>query len=366
VATGEPVESSTLEFKLSASSRVEGERETFLGAVCAYANGSGGDVVFGIREEDGKPVELVGVADIDQETLRIDNIIRSGIEPPLSSFEVRRIVVGETGVVLVRVGTSWRRPHRLVRSRHFYGRTSAGNYPLSMQEVRALFLASDFQLEAARSDRLARVAAITRGDTGIPLKPAPKIVMHITPSVEARFSGRELEAHADKLSPLVGDAGGLSVRRELNFDGLLAATRHDYIPGNTFVSYVQLFRDGRIEAVDAFTLEGRDTLNGTGMDRLLVEGVRKYVAILRSFRVNPPVLVFVSLLDIKGFRILIDDRFLDPHARPIDRGQLLPTETVIESYDEPVDPAMRPICDQIWNAVGVMSSPSFLESGLLK
>jgi hypothetical protein len=366
VDAGEPVESSTLEFKLSASSRVEGERETFLGAVCAYANGSGGDVVFGIREEDGKPVEIVGVADLDQETLRIDNIIRSGIEPPLSSFEVRQILAGKTGVVLVRVGTSWRRPHRLVRNRHFYGRTSAGNYPLSMQEIRALFLASDFQLEAARSDRLARVAAITRGDTVIPLNPAPKIVMHLMPSVEAKFSGRELNTHADELSPLVGEAGGLSVRRELNFDGLLAMTRYDYRPGNNFVSYAQLFRDGRIEAVDAFTLEGRDTLNGTGMDRLLVESVRKYEAILRSLRVDPPVLIFVSLLDIKGFRILIDDRFLDPCARPIDRHQLLPTETVVESYDEPVDLAMRPICDRIWNAVGVAASPSFMESGLLK
>lgn len=49
----------------------------------SFANTTGGDLVFGVTEAGGVPTGVPGVAteNVDQEILRIDGKIRSGLSP---------------------------------------------------------------------------------------------------------------------------------------------------------------------------------------------------------------------------------------------------------------------------------------------
>jgi predicted HTH transcriptional regulator len=93
-----------IEYKQAIPTEAESEREPFLGAVCSFANTTGGDVVVGIRAEGGVPVEITGVDadDADVESLKLDSVIRSGMDPQLSAFKVWPVRLDNICVFVVR------------------------------------------------------------------------------------------------------------------------------------------------------------------------------------------------------------------------------------------------------------------------
>ena len=76
-------EGKTIEYKLMLPGGNDQERKEFLADVSSFANTMGGDLIYGIEEENGIPKKIVGVelSDVDAEIRRLDNMIRDGIEP---------------------------------------------------------------------------------------------------------------------------------------------------------------------------------------------------------------------------------------------------------------------------------------------
>ena len=72
-----------IDFKAEAIGRKDGERREFLADVCAFANASGGDLVLGIKEEDGTAKEVCGIdiTNLDEEKQFLVNLVRDGMEP---------------------------------------------------------------------------------------------------------------------------------------------------------------------------------------------------------------------------------------------------------------------------------------------
>ncbi|WP_214471767.1 ATP-binding protein [Mesorhizobium sp. dw_380] len=91
-------ESRTLEFKAdyghpNGRSRTlnDEQKRELLADVSSFANTGGGDLLFGIREEAGKAVDVAGLdlADPDAELLRVQSILRDNLEPPISGITIR-------------------------------------------------------------------------------------------------------------------------------------------------------------------------------------------------------------------------------------------------------------------------------------
>jgi predicted HTH transcriptional regulator len=54
-------ESKTIEYKESLPGNADGDKKEFLADVSSFANASGGDLIYGMREQSGVPIALNGL-----------------------------------------------------------------------------------------------------------------------------------------------------------------------------------------------------------------------------------------------------------------------------------------------------------------
>lgn len=369
-------ERKTLEYKQSLPGGSDSENKEFLADVSSFANAAGGDLIFGIKEESGVPTELCGlrIANVDAQITRLENMIRDGIDPRIPGISMRPVPLQTSGVaIIIRIPRSWALPHMVIFKAHsrFYSRNSAGKYPLDVSEIRAAFALSETTGERMRNFRMERLSRIVAGETPVPLDETPKIVLHIIPfgvfDPAAKFDVASLARDTGRLQPIY--SRGWNHRH--NFDGFLT-----YAPlpeSGTAHSYLQIFRNGSIEAVEAYLLRPRDDqrrIPSVTFEGELFDSLVRFLAIQKQLGVEPPLFIMLSLLGVSGYTMAVDpSRFPDAlhfpwgEARSIDRDALLLPEIVVEDFE--CDPAevMRPVFDAIWNAAGWPRSMNYDETG---
>jgi len=178
-------EGKTIEYKRELPGNPDADKKEFLADVSSLANSAGGDLIFGVDEAQGVPSEVVGLqlVDNDEEIRRLDSIIVAGLEPRLR-YTIRPIIFRDGKLVLIiRVEHSWIGPHRVIFKGHdkFYGRTSAGKYPLDVSELRTAFGFSRSVVERIRSFRTDRIISLANNETPIPCQPGAKLVFALYP-----------------------------------------------------------------------------------------------------------------------------------------------------------------------------------------
>jgi len=179
-------EGKVIEYKESLPDDTYDSKKEFLADVSSFANAAGGNLIFGISEDNGIPIDVCGLPGInpDAEILRLENLIRDSIEPRIPGMTMRAVLLSTSEVVIVvRVPHSWAQPHAVNYRRHwrFYSRNSAGKYPLDVSEVRAAFALSETLAERVRLFRTERLGKITAGETPVAVGENAKMVLHIIP-----------------------------------------------------------------------------------------------------------------------------------------------------------------------------------------
>ncbi len=95
-------------------SNSDSEKKEFLSDVSSFANAAGGDLMYGFKEKSGIPVKLSGLQNIDTdaEILRLQNVIRDGIEPRIPGVSIWSVSLEKSGfAMIVRIPKSWASPH---------------------------------------------------------------------------------------------------------------------------------------------------------------------------------------------------------------------------------------------------------------
>lgn len=365
------IERKTVEYKQALLGNSDSEKIKFLASVSSLANASGGDLIYGIIEDrkTGIPRSLDGldIDNPDQEILRLDNVIRDGIEPRIPSISIQPIPLENSKTALIiRISKSWISPHRVSFKGHdkFYSRSSNGKYPLDVGELRVAFNLSETITEKIRNFRQDRISKILANETPVPFYDNPKIVLHLIPIISftpaQSYDIRKIASQPAKMKPVY--CSGWNNR--YNLDGFLSYSggRNDKSH-----SYVQLYRNGIIEAVEGLLLEPHGDklfIPSIAYEQELISSLKEYLALLKTLEVEPPIFVLLALLEVKGYSMPVNGAlsFIYDSER-IDRDILLLPEIILESYDISAERVLKPCFDSVWNACGFPRSLNYNEEG---
>ena len=163
-------ESPGLEYKEAIAGWSDAEKKELLADISALANTSGGVVLFGVSEkkdEQGKntdlPEALVGMTGPNPAEVqrRLEQVIRSGLDPPLGRFLIRPfpIPAKDAYVLAVGVPASLQAPHAVAfaTTMPFWRRAGSIKYSLRTHELRQVFLERErweVEAEGFRFDRV--------------------------------------------------------------------------------------------------------------------------------------------------------------------------------------------------------------------
>ena len=109
-------ERKTTEYKEALPGNADGDKKEFLADVSSFANASGGDLIYGIKEQSGVPIELSGLelSNVDAEILRLESCIQTGIAPRLFKLvETHPVALPskQRYAIIIRIRKSWTAPH---------------------------------------------------------------------------------------------------------------------------------------------------------------------------------------------------------------------------------------------------------------
>jgi hypothetical protein len=358
-------EGRTIDYKRVLPGNSDADKKEFLADASSFANTGGGDLVFGMDEVGGLPTQIVGVqvADLDLEIRRLDSILAAGLSPRIR-YAMRTVMTAAGERVLVlRIERSWAGPHRVVFQQQdkFYGRNSAGKYPLDVNELRAAFTLSSVATERIRAFRTDRIIALSNNQTPLPFMDSPKVVFHCIPldafAGTAQYNVLPLYNNPVPLSPM----GTTTWDRRLNLDGVLA-----FGTQQPCVSYTQLYRNGTIEVVQgrilAHEYEGRMVIPSVTYERYILEYLPRCFNLLQTIGANVPAVVALTLLKTKGLYMGVRNLWDQP-GYPIDSESLVLPDVIVDSFATPPNHVLRPLFDLIWNACGLPSSDNFDGNG---
>jgi len=276
-------------------------------------------------------------------------------------------------VLIIRVRRSWTAPHRVKKNGRFYARREGSKHELDVAGLRQAFLRSESFAERARAFRAERLSMIVGNQTPVVLRQGSKAVLHLIPfdafDLATQFDADRLKEEEHNLRPLsyhscYGPTG------RYNLDGYVTYVGPG--PGEPVLSYVQAFRNGIIEAVEASLLrpkpEGGEILS-IAFEGCLIQGLTNYVRMMQGLDVDTPVVVMVSLLGVEGYEIswaseseLPKDEMAEYR---IDRPDIILPEVILETLEveNKADLLLRPVLDAVWNAAGYSKCKNYNQEG---
>ncbi len=356
------------------------KKSEFAMDISALANGSGGLLIYGIAEEKdgdrptGIPNALNGLAgfNLDADGNHLRNYLDTSLDPklPTGCLEMHTVDGGARGpILLVRVRRSFSAPH-MVRAEGrfrnaFYVRDGARNRQLDTKAIREAVLATGDWSRRFRLVRHERIAAILAGDTPIVLAGTRRIVLHVMPLTaledEVRLDVREAQRQAlEKRVVAFGSAMEWGTE-SFNIDGLVISSR------SRELDYLQVFRTGMLETVDASTAYNGDQLQTRVLVGALFKFVPAYIDYLQSLGGDPPFIVALSLLGVKGMEHS-DQPPIDRHWGTVpkfDRDVVNVPELVVdaEQLAQQAPTYLAPIAHGIWQAGGRPACPHYQADG---
>ena len=345
-----------MEYKQELPGGADADKREFLADVSAFANTHGGDILFGVQAKHGVANGLPGLptATLDSAVLRLESLLRDGIEPRLPAAAFLRIPLDNDRAVLVlRIQRSWQSPHMVSHGNvsRFFGRNAAGKYQLDVSQLRGAFLRSATELETAGRFRIDRLSQIASGDTPISLYKGTTSVLHLLPVGSLH---RAVDIHsAERARPRPLFTDNSNARFNLNGVVFTSVTAGEPQSGN----YLQVFRHGAIESVSSRLItadSGQRLIYTATVEPELFNSSRDYLGLLKGLDVGPPIVLMLSILGLQGYKIIpaSEQRAWKSFRNPIPQNEILFPDVLIEDMDADPTVFLRPILDMLWQAAG--------------
>lgn len=377
-------EGSQLDYKLKLPESNDKGKVELLKDISAFANTSGGYLIYGIEEKDAVADKIIGIEDFnfDDQKLYIENLVRTNIEPRLVGLEFQEIDLDSLHTVLIiRIPRSWNSPHVVSFAKHwrFYARNSAGNYQMDVTQLRDSFILGSSINEKLEEKRKERLKIIERNYITGKSPSLPVLVTHIQPFDSIRPDILFDLSLAEKATKRLTFGFDDEINRpQYNFDGFILRKNRNY---------VQIYRSGMIELLntDVFNPENDvNILHATYLEWGLNKGVGECLEVLKSLRVDNPLFLQVSLLGIYKYKLKVKKiGFGNPHHEvhdvAADRRDLITNSVFIDSLSnfelegdfndeirncwKTAESILLSVYDSIWNAFGFPRCLYYDENG---
>lgn len=345
----------------------EGRKE-FFSDITAFANTSGGDLVYGMLEKDGFASEIVSQTipmSVDGYVLKLQSSIRDRIEPIVQGAGIQPIPLQAGGhAVIIRIPRSFSGMHRVRGDGHFYVRKSRSNAQLDVPGI--ISKVSDY---LGRDDRIKsffarRYSDILANEHSLPLAPGPKLVVHVIP-VRDFLDGQEIDiddAIKDRSIPLLSDDGSHSSRT--TYDG-----KAFYVADSGAATHFTLvMRSGVVEACMGVTQEfwGAEAkkVNLRYVEDMVLHFMRTFLASNFAARTTSwPCVVRVALLGTNGlpFESGTHREYRTTNGLPARQPANVLTlpDVLLEDGSVEINEAMRESFTRMWHAWGYPQNWSY-------
>lgn len=378
----EVIESAHLEYKRDIHFNNDKEKKELLADICSFCNIGGGVILYGIDEkrEEGKttgiPSSICGLSvNVDEIIRKIDESVRHSIEPRVIGLKMGQLEVDMKIVLVMFIPRSINPPHMVTfkGSSKFWRRANASKYQMGMEEIRESILGENNLKTKIKEFRNQRIGNILSNDTPIELVSSPKIVLHIIPIDNFLHPKINLSkiSQNDRLGyyPITG----ASCNERLNYDGFYTYWASFYESGGENYSYTQVYRNGVIESVDAFSIgeSGKDKqklIPSISYEEDLIKFSNRVLGLLVRDGISGPAILYLSLLGVKGYEMALGSNFFPRFNKTaIDKDDLILPEIYIEDIANfSAQSVLKTSFDLIWNACGFERSFNFDENGSWK
>lgn len=332
------------------------DKKEFLNDVVSFANTDGGYLIFGIKEENKKPIELkpISIDNIDKLEQKINQIVleNSNIEPRIKHI-LKSIELDNGKYILVlEVIKTFNGPHRSNKTK-FYARNSAGKYELSVMELKNAFLSSETlnkKIEDFISDRISKV--YNKSSNGL--------LMHLVP-LDSFYSNKQIDIDSIKS----GSIGGKNIKPmyvsgwnspKYNLNGIIV---------DIDSSYTQFYRNGVIEIFENLILSHK-SIPYVALEKEIIEYLTEIIEVLKLIKVECPIIIFITFLGVNGYIIPRGHFDIDNiNAQSIEEEILRLPEIYFEDYllIKDLSKLLKPSFDVYWNACGYKESKNYDASG---
>jgi hypothetical protein len=361
-------EGQAIEFKRTINVSGTEAKKKLCAELVSFANASGGDIVFGMDEKDGIASELIALPefDADRTELQLRQIFDSNIEPPVPGLEFCPVEIGLKQFALVlRTPRSWARPHALLNEiLKFLVRDGNRRRAFTLRELREVFGLSASIAERMKQFRAERIASLATDNTPAPLLSRTLFVLHVMPQ-SAFDTPQSIDlSFLMKNNTLIWPMRDTGFSTKLNFDGVLSYFPGDHLPRKTkaLSSYVQVFRDGCVEAVTTeffHDVEGQKVIFPT-YEAYVEKALHNHLRLLRELGIEPPMFVSLAFIGAQDYSVAPSDKWnrITPGS-PIAREVLIVPETPIYEYSSTYYDVLRESFDRVCQTCGQLGSINY-------
>lgn len=357
-----------LDYKSQNYGTSNGSKKELLKDVTAFANSSGGDLIIGITDDkynQAHSMNGIESENIAMDVNRLEQIIYNGIEPKLNTAKIKYFKLKNGRfIIFIRVEASPIFPHMVSfqKNNKFYIRKSDKNILLDAYELRNIFLKSENIIENIKNENKKIVAKVFANETTLPLNISlPKIIINFVP-----YSSEDNYKNIIDLNRYKMDFP----EHRINFDGILGYKTNQ----RGIESYCQLYRNGIIEFVSTsskvffktknpYQDEEINVISGdkNGYEFYIIKKCIYFYNFLKNLGIGLPVYLFITLVDVKGYRIMYKNSSNNTVkiTDAIDRELLELPEIELKTFGLDIKKIVSNVINMIWNACGVEKSINF-------
>lgn len=368
-------ENKSLDYKKELKLAQDKDKKEFLFDITAMSNTDGGCLIYGIEEgrdekgqNTGKPEAIVGIEIVNYDKLaqQIEDIIKGNTDPNISNIALNPLTVDEKNVLVIGISKTLGLPTMVTfnETNKFYRRRNTGKYPVDVYELNQMFMQNQILKESAERFRLQRIENVRAGKVFPSLAIDTSFFIHIIPFSFQNEQTLDLtNAHRMDLTQIMRPIHLDAWDTMFNIDGFATWSGMNH---SEIISYDQLFRNGIYEVYtsdlfEKFTLILRNNqeqlrLSGSSFIPLVLRKIKDGLTVLNKFQVEPPFIIAISMLGVKGGVIFSSQT--RGWSRPFLIDEVYLPPILIPTFEADIYKLLKPTFDIIWQAVAESQSPS--------